>query len=169
VVERTAHNGLVVGSNPTKPKIFMKFNSKNHKILKTENYLKNNNLFFFFSGINQNSNNWIKTEQGLKNMNFSYYKIFNRTSTKIFNNSIYKNNKFTINGIIFFIKPSYNDFQLSKKNILNLEKFIFLAFKLNNRIYSANQLKHSNFLNYYNNKLLLYQFSITNIKFYLNK
>jgi hypothetical protein len=62
VVERTAHNGLVVGSNPTKPnkniiitKNHMKLNIKNYKINKTKNYIKNHNLFFFINGINLKS------------------------------------------------------------------------------------------------------------------
>ena len=142
----------------------MKFNSIKYKTLKIRNYLKKNNLLLFFSGINQNASNLIKTEQNLKNFNFSYHKIFNRTSINIIENSIYKNSKPTINGIVFFIKPIYNNIQLSKKKILNLESFTFLTIKLNNQIYSANQLKYINSLNYYNNKLLLYQFNITNIK-----
>lgn len=147
----------------------MKFNTKNHKTLRTKDYLKNNNLFLFFSGMNQNSSSWIKTEQVLKNMNLGYYKIFNRTSTKMLENSIYKNNKHLINGMTFFIKLRSNNLKLSKKNVINLETFVFLALKLNNNIYSPDQLKYINFLNYYNNKLLLYQFVVTNTKFYLNK
>jgi hypothetical protein len=145
----------------------MKFTSKNYKIIKTKSYLKTNNLFFIFSGINQNSSNWIKTEQELKKINFNYYKIFNKTSTKIFKNSIYKNIAHTINSITFFIKPTLNNKLIKKKVLFNMETFFFLAFKMNNKIYSSNQLKHVNSLNYYENKLLLYQFGITHIKSYL--
>jgi len=142
----------------------MKFTFKEYKTLKTKKYLKDNKLFFFFNGINQNSRNWIKTEQGLKNINFNYYKIFNKTSTKIFENSIFQNSKPIISGITFFIKPSENNSLVSKKNLLNLDMFIFLGLKMNNKIYSPNQIKQIYSLNYYDSKLLLYQFTLTTIK-----
>jgi len=142
----------------------MKFTSKYYKTTKTKNYLKTNNLFFFFSGINQNSSNWIKTEQGLKNINFDYYKVFNKISTKAFKNSIYKNIEPTINSTTFFIKPTFNNVSLSKKVLLNLEPFVFLTAKMNNKIYSFEQIKHVNSLDYQSNKLLLYQFCVTGIK-----
>jgi hypothetical protein len=129
VVERTAHNGLVVGSNPTKPRLKYyneEINSKRYKIIKTKNYLKNNNLFLFFSGINQNSTDWIKIEQKLKNLNLNYYKIFNRTSTQILKNSIFINTEPTINGITFFIKPANSNTTISKKKISNIETLFFL-------------------------------------------
>jgi hypothetical protein len=147
----------------------MKFSSKDYKTIKTKNYLKNNNLFFIFNGINQNSSNWIKTEQELKNKNFNYYKIVNKTSTRIFKNSIYKNSEHTINSITFFMKPDFNNTLLSKKILFNIETFVFLAIKINNKIYSINQMKYVNSLNYYESKLLLYQFGITNIKSYFSK
>ena len=147
----------------------MKFTSKNYKTTKTKNYLKTNNLFFFFSGINQKSNSWIKTEQDLKNKNFNYYKVFNKTTTKTFKTSIYKNMEPIINSITFLIKPTSNNVLISKKMLLNLETFVFLAVKVNNKIYSFEQLKHLNSLDYYNNKLLLYQFGVTSIKSYFSK
>jgi hypothetical protein len=147
----------------------MKFSSKDYKTIKTKNYLKNNNLFFIFNGINQNSSNWIKTEQELKNKNFNYYKIVNKTSTKIFKNSIYKSSEPTINSLTFFMKPTFNNTLLSKKILFNIETFVFLAIKINNKIYSINQMKYVNSLNYYESKLLLYQFGITNIKSYFSK
>lgn len=147
----------------------MKLKPKDYKKTKTENYLKTNNLFFFFSGINQESKHWIKTEQELKNINFNYHKIFNKTSTKTFKNSIYKNVTPTINSTTFFIKPRFTNVLLSKKILLNLETFIFLAVKMNNKIYSFDQIKQVNSLDYYNSKLMLYQFCLTNIKSYISK
>jgi hypothetical protein len=69
----------------------MKFTTKEYKITKTKSYIQTSNLFFFFNGINRNSNDWIIIEQKLKNINFEYYKIFNKTSKKTLENSIYKN------------------------------------------------------------------------------
>ena len=39
MVERTAHNGLVVGSNPTEPKK-MRLTARNHKLQKTKKYFQ---------------------------------------------------------------------------------------------------------------------------------
>jgi hypothetical protein len=178
VVERTAHNGLVVGSNPTKPnkkynnnnKYHMKLNIKNYKINKTKNYIKNHNLFLVINGINLKSSEWIFIEQHFKNANFLYYKIFNNAARKIFRNSIYKNNESIINGITVFIKPDKK--QITKNLFLStFNNLIFdiISLKLNNKIYNTNQLKNLYSLNYKENKLLLYQFLSTNIKFYINK
>jgi hypothetical protein len=144
----------------------MKLTPKNYKTIKTKNYLKKNNLFFFFNGINQNSNNWIRTKQDLQNLNLNYYKIFNKTSIATFKNSIYKNNDAPINGLTLLIKPTSHNILITKKILFSLDPFIFLAFKLNNKIYSLTQIKQINSFSYYNNKLLLYKFGITNIKPY---
>ena len=143
----------------------MEITSKNYKIIKTKNYIKKNNLFFFFSGIHRNSNDWILVEQSLKNINFNYYKIFNRTAEKLLNNSIYKTIKPTINSITFVIKPK--TIQVSKQILLaSLEPLLFnmLAIKLNNKIYQTTQLKNTYSLNYKNNKILVFKFAITNLK-----
>jgi hypothetical protein len=142
----------------------MKLTPKDYKIIKTKNYLKKNNLFFFFNGINQNSNNWIKTKQDLQNLNLNYSKIFNKTSIYIFKNSIYKNIGVTINSITFLIEPRINRVIVTKKILFNLDPFIFLSLKLNNKIYSLNQIMYLNSFSYYNSKLSLYKFGITYIK-----
>jgi hypothetical protein len=147
----------------------MKFNLKNYKTAKTKKYIKVTNLFFFFSGVNRNSDDWIMTEQDLKKINFSYYKVFNKTATKTLKNSIYNNIKPIINGITFFIKPASIPKQLTKEVILdNFEPLLFmiLAVKFNNKIYSITQLKKTNSLDYYENKLLICQFGTTQLKFY---
>ena len=143
----------------------MEFTSKNYKIIKTKTYLKKNNLFFFFCGIHRNSNDWILVEQGLKSINFNYYKIFNRTAKKTLNNSIYKSIKPTINSITFLIKPKTK--QISKQVLIaSFEPLLFnmLAIKLNNKIYQTTQLKNNYSLNYRDNKMLIFQFGITNLK-----
>jgi hypothetical protein len=71
LVERTAHNGFVVGSNPTKPILIntiikMQLNLKNYQISQTKKYLKKNNFFTFivpFSKIHK----MVIVEQELKN------------------------------------------------------------------------------------------------------
>ena len=148
----------------------MKLKLKDYKALKTKKYIKTNNIYIYFNGINQNSTSWIKTKQEFKNMNFDYYQIFNKTAIKILENSIYKNNKPVINGVTFLVKPiNLNNKPIYKKIIFrNIENlmFVFLAIKLNNKIYILSQFKKVTTLNYYKNKLLLYQFGITYLKSY---
>src|SRR6476620_8642663 len=145
----------------------MKFSAKNYKINKTKNYIQTNNILFFFNGVNKNSNDWIHTEQNLKKINFKYYKVFNKTTKKALNDSIYNRASNTINGITFFIKTETIKKNLLKTTIvkdLKLLLFILLTIKLNNKLYSANQLNKNNSLNYMDNKLLMYQFGVAHLK-----
>lgn len=145
----------------------MELTLKDYKILKTKKYIRNNDLFFFFNGINQNSIDGTKTEQELKKLNLSYFKIFNKTSKNLFKNSVYQNIEPLINGLTILIKSNSENSKnltITKKKLLNLESFAFLAIKMNKNIYSLNQVKYANSLKYQESKLLLYQFKLTNIK-----
>ena len=144
----------------------MKLNSKDYKILKTKKHFKANNLFFFANGANQNSSDWLATEQGLKTLGFSYYKLFNKTTVKTLNNSIYNNIKSIVSGPTFFINPSTNK-PLSKQTIsnnLDLLLFELLMVKFNNKIYSIKSLKNTYSLDYKETKLVFYQFGLTHLK-----
>jgi hypothetical protein len=146
----------------------MEFNSKDYKIVKTKSYLKKTPLFFFLNTINHDSNDWVISEQNLKNLNLNYYKVFNKLTNNILKNSIYNNTQI-VNGITFFIKPSKNSKTLPKQVIVdNFEILLFtlLAIKLNNKIYTITHFKNSNSLEYKENKLALYQFGTLNLKFY---
>lgn len=150
----------------------MKLNSKTYKINKTKNFTKTNKLFLFYNGTNKKAHDWIATEQELKNVHFEYYKVFNKTALKTFNNSTFKNFKSTINSITFFIKPLSNNTIIQKHILLNnFESLLFklINVKLNNKIYSIKQLNKTYSMNYKYNKLLLYQFEIANLKIHLNK
>lgn len=149
----------------------MEFSSKEYTIKKTKNYITKNNLFFFFHGINRKSNDWINVEKELKKMSFSYYKILNKTLKKTIHYSIYTNISPLINSVTFLLKPSNNK-EITKQTLLtSFEPLIFLilAIKLNNKIYSKNQLINNYSFNYKENKLLFFQFNITNIKINLKK
>ena len=165
VVEHTAHNGFVVGSIPTRPK--MKFSAKDYATSKTKKYIKTNSLFFFFHGVNQNYKDWLITEQNLKSINFSYYKVFNKKTNEALKNSIFKTIQSIIKSITFLIKPIYKCKQISKKTLLNNFEpllFVMLIIKLNNKIYKINQIKTINSFNYDKNKLILFQFNVSNSK-----
>lgn len=145
----------------------MKFTFKEYKIARTKNYVKTNNLFFFCNGINLSYNNWIPIEQNLKNLKISYYKVFNKTSIKKLKNSIYKNVTAVVNSVTFLLKVTAPSKELEKQIIINNIKHLFfdmLALNLNNKVYSKTQLKTMVSCNYKNNKLLLFQFNLTNLK-----
>lgn len=150
----------------------MEFSSKNYHLKKTKNYTVKNNLFFFFNGINKKSNDWISVEQELQKLSFSYYKILNKISKKALNNSIYVNVTPLINSVTFLIKPEKNKKELTKHLLINNFDhltLIILAVKLNNKVYSKNQLSDIFSFNYKENMLLLFQCGVTNIKTVLHK
>jgi len=104
-------------------------------------------------------------EQGLKNINFNYYKIFNKTAKKTLTKSIYKTIETTINSVTFLMKPKIK--RLFKQILIsNFESLLFdmLAIKINNKIYQTTQLKNNYSLNYNDNKLLIFQFGLTHLK-----
>ena len=146
----------------------MKLNIKNYKILKTKKYFKTNNLFFFVNGITRNSLDWLITQQELKKIGFTYYKLLNKTTIKTLNNSIYNKTTPMISGSTFLIKPQLKK-QFFKQTILttfNPLSFEFLAIKFNNRTYSVISLKNTYSLEYKKTKLLYYQYNLTNLKTY---
>jgi len=147
----------------------MELTAKSYKTNKIKNYIKTNHTFFLFNGNTLKSPDWIITEQNLKNMQFEYYKVFNKAAIKTLDESIYKQIKTTINGVTFFIKPHLYLKFLSKQTLTTSFDSLFfslIALKINNKIYSKNQLKNIRSLNYKTNKILLYQFNITHLKFY---
>ena len=86
-------------------------------------------------------------------------------SKKTLNNSIYRTIKPAINGITFLIKPKAK--QMLKQILMgSFEPLLFnmLAIKLNSKIYQTDQLKNNYSLNYKDNKMLIFQFGVTNLK-----
>ena len=163
MVERTAHNGLVVGSNPTKPKINnMDFNLKTYKHHKIKTSFQQFNLLFFLHSPFLNSKISIKMNQKLLKFNLQHYKV----SNKLFNNTI-KNSVFThlavsIHASIVLLHSSQSISsytQLTKINSLTL-----LSLRLNNKIYSKKQLKKLKKISYLQNVLILHNSIKTFIK-----
>ena len=108
MVERTAHNGLVVGSSPTKPKNLslykMDHNLKKYRVLKIKNSFKNSDLLFFYHSSKIKSNKWMLTEQHSKKIKLEYHQIYNGTAIKTINDSIYLNINQVITGVVIFAK-----------------------------------------------------------------
>jgi hypothetical protein len=150
----------------------MEFKSKNFKKKKIKNYIEKTRLLFFSSGLNKNYIECQTMQQSLKNLNFTYYQIINRITTKILINSIYLNSNVILNGLTFLLQSNTNCkflFQSILLDKLNQILIFLLALKLNNKIYKINTIKKSNSLTFFENKSILYKFGIINLKSYLSK
>lgn len=170
MVERTAHNGLVVGSNPTKLKIKVESIFKIYQKNKTKKYIKSTKLFFFYNGIYKNSDEWILIKQEIKTLNYQYKNMYNKLVCLTLKNSIYFNISSIITGVTFFVKPNNKNQKLTKKTLINkLDSFFLLGIKLNNKIYLIKLLQNINSLDYLDNELILFQCLLTNFKFSLKK
>lgn len=182
MVERTAHNGLVVGSNPTKLKKNKKFNfifkleiiQKNYKIITIKNIFKTENIFFILNSLNQNSFEKTFTEQKIQTLNLNFKKISNKLIRVVLKQSVHWNLKVLFSGITCLIKLNLNKINLNKKIIYN--KFAILnfglsSFKLNTKVYCINNLKKIYFFNYFCNALFFLQYLILSLKInvFLNK
>lgn len=120
----------------------MKFTVKSYKLTKIGNYFKISNFFFLANTITPKNN--IKTAQELKKLNINYYKLYNTLTRRIFKNSIYHNYQPLVNSLVMVIIPQGN------KNIkprIN-ELITLLSVKLNNKIYSTNQIQPTIKFNY---------------------
>lgn len=145
----------------------MKINIKTYKAKHITNYIKKNNFFLIMNGVNKNSINWIQTEQELQKLRFCYYQLLNKISTKKFHGSIYKKAVTVLNGSTFFIKPCFTI--IIKHTLLNNFKplvLAILALKVNNRLYSFNQVQKTHSVYYEKNNMLVSQFFTTYLKLY---
>lgn len=156
MVERAAHDGFVVGSNPAEPSknlnlsLFMDFNFKTYQIVKLKKYFKNNGLFFLFHSTKSNLTKWTLTEQNLKKLKLNYYKPLNRTTVKTLKNSTYKNFSSNITGFILFVNSRYKGTHINLPSVIKALKpsFTLVSLKLNNKIYSTAQIKGLENLSY---------------------
>ena len=162
MVERTAHNGLVASSNLAKPIILlfshnMKKNLNTYKLKNVKLKLKNYDLLFFFHTINLDSTNKLIIEQKFFKKNLKSYKTSNNSMKIALKNSIFLKFCVSISGSLCLSyysneKTIENDFN----NSINLNPTMILtALKLNQKIYSSNQLKNLMTLNYSKNITVL--------------
>ena len=159
MVERAAHDGFVVGSNPAKLSFKMDFNSKNYQNVKLRKKFQTNGFFFLFHSAKLDLNKWIQTEQNLKKLKLNYSKTLNGIVLKSFKNSTFKNLSLTICNFVLFINPNFKTTQLQfssmKKNLK--PSFKLISVKLNNKIYATSQLKGLNILSYKKNVFELHK------------
>ena len=154
-VERTAHNGFVVGSNPAKP-IEFKMNLKNFKTNKIKYLLKTKKLIYICSYKITKTKDWKLLEQNFINHDLKYYKVSNNILIKVLQKSVFKTMIPLINGPIVLLYlnkvPKNFNFDQLKKNLH--PKIEILCGRLCNKLYSETQLKNT-FLQYNSNITLL--------------
>lgn len=133
----------------------MDFKNKQYKSLKTKNFVKKNNLLFFFKKVEISCQKLIKNSQKQKIFNFTIFQIINKIFKNFIDNSIFKSFKSIINNITASLW--FSKLKLSKKFLIANYLFNLLAIKVDNKIYHSTQLKKNFSVNYTNYKLLLFK------------
>jgi len=136
----------------------MEFSLKTYKYFKIRSSFKTINFLFFFQGTSLDNKNWIKVEQSLFMHKLKYYTILNKLMITILNDSIFKNIITILNGPILMVQKDNNNEKIDFKELLNVSSWIrLLGLKLNNKIYSKNQVQNltkisylENFYNFHN-------------------
>ena len=118
----------------------MKFNYKNYQVSKTKNYLVQNSLILLAYSANQNSLNWIFTEQGLSKLNFNYYKTYKNTTVKIIKKTTFKNFLQIVKSAFFLLKTK----QINNKLLLNQNLLIKNFRKIQFNVHSFKLKKSPN-------------------------
>lgn len=136
----------------------MYFTLKRYQVFKLENYFKTKSLFIVFHCVKLNLTQWVHIEQKLKKLKLSYYKPSNKITVRELKNSIYCNYSFIINGLVLFVSfdTTAGSFLDLLSDLNQLQKslkplFIKVSLKLNDRLYSPQQLSKCQNLIYMKN------------------
>ena len=159
MAERTAHNGLVAGSNPAKPKILLNYknlnmskNFKKFKLYKIKQDLKTQNIVFFFHTTNLKTINWLKIEQEFFKSKLECYKINNSVTHYALKNSAFFNFSTLINGemCVIYLKTFNSNLNMQKFNKIDKTMHL-MGMKLNKKFYTKQQLNTISTLDYNTN------------------
>jgi len=122
----------------------MKFNLKNYKLKQIKEYVKKERFFFIYNISNLNYENQLKIDQTFYNNNLKCLKVYNTISKSLLKQSIFKNTETIINGSIGFV--TFKDDKIVLNSLKKLLKphptMDLLGVRLNNKVYSVNQLKN---------------------------
>ena len=149
----------------------MKFNLKNYQTHKLKQLLKKENFLIFAINTNKNFKNWLLVEQGLHKLKINYHKVYNNTAANAIKRSTQVNLLKVLCSTFFFLKTNNFTKTLMKSKIineLNLIFFTILALKINQNVYSINQIKNLTIFSYKKQISILYQFLISNLKSFIN-
>lgn len=132
---------------------------KKYQTIKINSYIKINTFLLFFQSNKSKNISWKKNEQTLKKLKLTYYKTINKIVLRKFKNSIYKNFTTLISGVILLVtttdKKRFEKFEKIKKTLQS--NFSLISVKLNNKIYSVNELQKISYLSHTQNLFIFYQ------------
>jgi len=132
---------------------------KKYQTIKINSYIKTNKFLFFFLSNKSTNINWKKNEQILKKLNLTYYKTINKIILRKFKTSVYKNFTALISGIVLLIASSLKQSKRVERIETILHKnFNLLGLKLNNKIYSVNEIKTISDFSYKKILFVFYRF-----------
>lgn len=97
-------------------------------------------------------------------MCFNFFCVFQKTIKKIVKKAIYKNFDALSRQTLILLNSNKRLFILLLLFNFELSTLNMLAIKLNNKIYHRSLLKKNNSFYYLANKLLIFQFVISNLK-----
>ena len=128
--------------------VFKKFELK-----KTINKIKDNRIVFFFHSNDLDSADKLKLDQNLKQKNFKLIKIKNNLFKIISKDSVFNYQRNLVKGSMCILYQNDNtSIDKQFKNILKIDpNLTLIAIKLNNKVYSKNQLNKINTINYLKN------------------
>ena len=131
----------------------MKKKFKTYKLCKIKKFLKKHPIFLISHTLNLNSKDWNVVEKKLITFNLKYYKLNNTLTKHTIINSILLNFKPILSGSLCFVYPkNYNNFEPNLQDLTKINKTMpVLGIKLNQKIYSKNQLPTIYTLNYKKN------------------
>lgn len=131
---------------------------KKYQTIKINSHVKTNTFLFFFLSNKSKNINWKKNEQMLKKLKLTYYKTINKIVLKELKNSIYKNFTPLISGVILLVTTHSKQFEKFEQIKNTLQKdFSLVSLKLNNKIYSVNEVNQISRFSYNKSLFIFYQ------------
>ena len=155
MVERAAHNGLVVGSNPARPILIsilikVKITPKNYHVKKLKILFKEFPLIFIYQTQNIKNKDWVFLGQKLKQSKINQYQVPKSAIIKMFRSSIYKNFDVSMcsNIVIISLNKDVKSAQLEPLIEKLNTSSVCVAVKLNNQIYTALMIRNIKLISY---------------------
>ena len=143
MVERTAHDGFVVGSNPTKPKSMEKQkNFKYYKTLRLKSILKKENTICIVSMTRSSTKDWVNFRSIFSSQGIKILQVNNLELVEVLQGSVLANYVTLISGSTAVITMGNNCSYLSLAELQSkiTKKALFLGVVVNNKVYLSNSL-----------------------------
>ena len=143
MAERTAHDGFVVGSNPTKLKTMKKQkNFKNYKTLKIKSIFEKENIICMVSMAKP----LVKIRNSLSAQGIKVLHTSNLDLSEVLQNSVLANYATLVSGSMSIITLEKNSsyLNLTELQLKIMKKTCFLGLVINNKVYLSDSLVKTN-------------------------